>query len=217
MVFIDCGASYNFISSSLISEMGLALTTIGEFGVTMGTGEQIRSTGVCKQLCLHLPRVDIVSDFFPLPLAKIDLILGYEWLLSLGATHMNWKELTMKFSVEGSEFNCVMDLSLCKTQVSQQAMQRTLLCEKHGIMLECRQVSLASIEPSSSANMPLSIEISTLLEEYQDLLELFVGLPPIRDQELAITLNRDRFMVSAQGHSKVGGRKATHFTTNLLN
>ena len=31
--------------------------------------------------------IDIVSDFIPLPLGNSDLILGYEWLLSLGATH----------------------------------------------------------------------------------------------------------------------------------
>ena len=93
IVLIHCGASHNFISSPLTRE----------FGVTLRTGEQIWSTGICRQLCLHLPRVDIATDFFPLPLGDTDLILGYEWLLSLGATHMNWKELSMEFSVEGQQ------------------------------------------------------------------------------------------------------------------
>ena len=50
------------------------------------------------------------------------------------------------------------------------------------------QTSLASTKPSSSKNMPLSIKVSTLLEEYQDLFELLAGLLPIRDQDHATTL-----------------------------
>ena len=136
IVLIDCGASHNFKSSSLIPEIGLPLAPTKEFGVTLGTREQIRSIKVCKQLCLYLLDIDIVSDFFPLPLG--DLILGYEWLLSLGATHMNWKELTMECSVEGQQVQLRGDLSLYKTLVSLHAMHRTLLHEKQGILLECR-------------------------------------------------------------------------------
>ena len=179
IVLIDCGDSHNFISSSLISEISLPLVPTREFGVTLGTGEQIRSIRVCKQLCLHLPGIDIVSDFFPLPLGSSDLILGYEWLLSLGATHMNWKELTMEISVEGQQVQLRRDLSLYKTLVSLHAMHRTLLHEKKGILLECRQVSLVPIKHLLNGNMPLSIEVSTILEEYQDLFELPVGFPPI--------------------------------------
>ena len=119
----------------LISKLGLLLTPTREFGVTLGTGEQIRSTRICQQLCLHLPRVDIVTNFFPLPLGSTDLILGYEWLLSLGATHINWRELSMEFSVEGQQVQLRGHSSLCKTQISLHAMHRTLLHEKQGILL----------------------------------------------------------------------------------
>ena len=115
IVLIDCGASYIFISSSLIYEMALTLTPTRGFGVTLGARKQIRFIRVCRQLCLHLPEVDIVSYFFPLPLGSINLIFGYEWLLSLEATHINWKELTMEFSVEGQRVQLHGDPSLCKT------------------------------------------------------------------------------------------------------
>ena len=50
------------------------------------------------------------------------------------------------------------------------------------------QTSLVPIKPSLNGNMPLSIEVSTLLEEYRDLFELPTRLPPIRDRDHAITL-----------------------------
>ena len=53
-----------------------------------------------------------MTDFFPLPLGGTDLILGYEWLLSLGATPMNWKELSTEFSVEGQQVQLRGDSSL---------------------------------------------------------------------------------------------------------
>ena len=46
--------------------------------------------------------------------------------------------------------------------------------------------------------MPLSIEVSTLLEEYQDLFEFHAGLPPIRDRDHAITLKQGTSPVSVQ-------------------
>lgn len=63
IVLIDCGASHNFIPS-LVSEIGFPLSTTRDFGATLGTEEQIHSIGVCRQLCLHFPGVDIVPDFF---------------------------------------------------------------------------------------------------------------------------------------------------------
>ena len=38
-------------------------------------------------------------DFFLIPLGSSDVILGYQWLASLGESHMNWGAMTMKFKV----------------------------------------------------------------------------------------------------------------------
>ena len=45
IVLIDCRASHNFVSFSLIFEIGLPLPPTKEFGVTLGKGVQIRSLG----------------------------------------------------------------------------------------------------------------------------------------------------------------------------
>ena len=74
IVLIDCGGSHNFISSPLISRLGLSVTPTREFVVTLGIREHTRIIGIYSQLCLYLLRVDIVVEFFP---------------LSLGATYMN--------------------------------------------------------------------------------------------------------------------------------
>ena len=52
VVLIDSGASHNFISDDLVSELQFRYTPTNEFGVQMGNGEEIRASGVCRDLCL---------------------------------------------------------------------------------------------------------------------------------------------------------------------
>ena len=51
---------------------------------------------------LHLAELKIIADFFPIPLGSSEVILGYQWLASLGESYMNWATMTMRFRVEGT-------------------------------------------------------------------------------------------------------------------
>ena len=56
IVLIDSSASHNFISDGLVWELHLRCTTTQEFVVQMGNGDEIRTSGVCRELCLQLAR-----------------------------------------------------------------------------------------------------------------------------------------------------------------
>ena len=61
------------------------------YGVTMGTEDSVKSEGLCKEVRLQLQGIEIVKDFLPLRLGSSDVILGVQWLETLGMTHTNWK------------------------------------------------------------------------------------------------------------------------------
>ena len=65
----------------------------------MGTRDSIRGEGICKGITLYLQGIDIVEDFLPLGLGSSDIILGIQWLATLGMTHTNWKLQVMKFQL----------------------------------------------------------------------------------------------------------------------
>lgn len=50
---------------------------------------------------IHLKGLDITEDFLPLRLGRSDVILGMQWLDTLGLMKTNWKEQTMEFEVGG--------------------------------------------------------------------------------------------------------------------
>ena len=72
-----------------MEELGLEMSQTKEFGVILGTGTEIRTFGVCRQIKLHLVELEVISDFFSIPLGSLEVILGYQWLASLGEYCMN--------------------------------------------------------------------------------------------------------------------------------
>ena len=81
--------THNFIVAALVEELGLSTALTKEFGVMLGIGDEIRATGVCKQVNLSLTELEIIADFFPIMLGSSEVILGYHWLASLGDSHRN--------------------------------------------------------------------------------------------------------------------------------
>ena len=97
VTMIDCGETHNFISTKLIQRLGLPLETTSTFGVLMGIGLAVKGKGICKGVVLSLQNIEIVEDFLPLKLGCADVILGMQWLESLGGMQVNWNTLIMKF------------------------------------------------------------------------------------------------------------------------
>lgn len=102
VVLIDSGATYNFLSLGAIHKIGIVVTQSGPFGVSLGNGESIRGTGICKNVTLQLDGgLEVCEDFLPLELGSLDAILGVQWLEKLGTMMTNWKTQEMVFEMGG--------------------------------------------------------------------------------------------------------------------
>ena len=101
VVLIDSGASHNFISQRLASQLGIATQGTTEYGVRMGTGVIVSGKGVCQGVRLTVPGYNVANSFLPLNLGGVDAILGMQWLETLGDMRVNWKEQRMRFKVDG--------------------------------------------------------------------------------------------------------------------
>ena len=64
IVLIDSGASHNFISKHVVSELQLRCDPTQKFEVQMGNGDEVKTSGVCWGLCLQLVEIDVNADFF---------------------------------------------------------------------------------------------------------------------------------------------------------
>lgn len=89
IVMIDPGATRNFISPPLVAKLDLKLSCTEEFGVTLGTGEIRKVSGICKHVELDLGTIRIVENLLRIELGHSGVILGLEWLAKLGKISTN--------------------------------------------------------------------------------------------------------------------------------
>lgn len=147
VVMIDPGETHNFISLATVNELGIAVEEAGGFGVSLGNGEAIKGSGLCKEVELVLEEgLTIVVDMLPLELGNSDVILGVQWLETLGTVINNWKTQIMQFESNGRTVTLVGDASLVKSRVSLKAMIRSLRMEKEGYFVECNVVEKTQTE-----------------------------------------------------------------------
>lgn len=74
---------------------------------------------------LHLGELVIKEEFLPLELSGVDVILGMQWLHTLGVTEVDWRTLTMKILHKGKAIALRGDPSLKKLQVSLKSLAKT--------------------------------------------------------------------------------------------
>ena len=142
VVFIDCGATHNFISKSVVESLQILRQGTSQYGVVIGSGKQIRGMGVCKGVVLQLQGITIIEDFLPLPLGSTDVILGLKWLATLGEMRDDWRKLTMSFELGGKTVIFQGDPSQIKARVSLKTMVNELQQEKMGLMVELYQLTV---------------------------------------------------------------------------
>ena len=89
LLLIDSGASHNYITKELVTSLGLTITDTREFAVTLGDGSKKISRGQCEGLQITVGQNQIFIDAFVLEIGGIDVILGMEWLETLGEVRTN--------------------------------------------------------------------------------------------------------------------------------
>ena len=84
IVLIDSGASHNFISEHIVSELQLRCDPTQKFGVQMGNGDEVKTSGVCRVLCLQLAKIEVMADFFSLEVGHLRCSLGFSMVGNVG-------------------------------------------------------------------------------------------------------------------------------------
>jgi hypothetical protein len=100
-VLMDSGSTHNFINAEVAQQLGLKPTHFDAMQVMVASGEKLRCTGMCAGLLLWLQGELFVIDFFLLPMDVCEVVLGTQWLRTLGPIWWDFKRLQMNFSWKG--------------------------------------------------------------------------------------------------------------------
>ena len=183
VVMIDSGVTHNFISPLTVQKTKLKVMKNTNLRVLLGTGISFQGTGVCQKVTVGLPSMSFEADFVVLELGNVDVILGVEWLRTLGKCMVDWEQNEWSFVYEGAPVILRGDPTLHAQTVSLKSFTAdNTVCHK-GVEMEVR-----SLEERSETVKELPLPIAQTLQHYAGVFQKPVGLPPVRGREHAIVL-----------------------------
>jgi hypothetical protein len=95
LALVDSGSTHTFIHETTASGLGLRVEPRPSLTVKVANGERVTSQGVCPMLLVSIDAEDFDHTCYVLPLAGFDVVLGVQWLRSLGPILWNFDALTM--------------------------------------------------------------------------------------------------------------------------
>jgi len=100
-ILIDSGSTHNFLDTTTAKKLRCELLKIPPLAVAVANGAQLQCQMVCKGFNWRLGEESYITDTYIVPLESCDMILGVQWLITLGSIAWNFDRLTMEFVYKG--------------------------------------------------------------------------------------------------------------------
>ncbi|GFS46186.1 hypothetical protein Acr_00g0100660 [Actinidia rufa] len=90
---------HNFLNQEVVKRAGVETTEINPLTVFVADGTKLVSTATCKGFKWEMQGVIFQTDMRVLPLKGCDMVLGIQWLATLGPVKWDFKNLSMDFTL----------------------------------------------------------------------------------------------------------------------
>ncbi|PHT84185.1 hypothetical protein T459_12628 [Capsicum annuum] len=181
-LLIDTESTHYFLDLNTARRFGCMLTTISPFEMFVADGKKLQSNYFYRKLAWKMQGMTFDSDMLMLPIGGCKMVLGIQWLISLGDIMWNFKKLKMEFSIKGHKIS-LRGIQSTKTKIIQLNNIEKLLAQPSelcmislGVMVDETTVSLCSMEISKNADEEADLQV--VLQNYKDLFEVHTELPP---------------------------------------
>lgn len=97
-VLIDGGSTHNFVQPQVVTSLSLPCQTISTpLRVMVGNGQYLECASVCEDVLVCIQNNTFTLDLYILPISGANVILGVQWLKTLGLVLTNYSTLSMQF------------------------------------------------------------------------------------------------------------------------
>nr|GEX97690.1 reverse transcriptase [Tanacetum cinerariifolium] len=102
-ILVDSGITHNFVDVLCAKRLGCEIRSIRPLHVEVPGGNQMLSTSTSRQFAWSLQGQIFKSDVMLLPLGGCDMVLGVQWLSTLGDIKWNFHTLRLEFTFQGKK------------------------------------------------------------------------------------------------------------------
>jgi hypothetical protein len=183
VILIDSGSTHNFMDAALIHKLQLLVNKASVVRVQVANGEVIVSEGKCDGVKVTVQEQSFTFDSYVIVLAGCDIVLGIQWLVTLGPILWNFKDLTMEFTL-GQQHCLLQGLAAARLwEESDLSISQTV--SNKGLLLQLLENVETSVIPMEDT------DFTELLKLFEDVFAEPQGLPPSRSHDHAIILKND--------------------------
>jgi hypothetical protein len=105
IILVDSGSTHNFIHRRISQETNFYICVVNNFQIMIVDGGSMKCGGHCENVRLRIGNYHLKYHMFSIEMGGCDIVLGVEWLHTLGLILMDFKELTMQFQHEGQRYH----------------------------------------------------------------------------------------------------------------
>ncbi|KAF8413570.1 hypothetical protein HHK36_001561 [Tetracentron sinense] len=181
-ILIDSGSTHNFLDPSVAKQTGCSIQQTNPLWVTVANGSKISSTAMCQQLEWLMHGTPFQTDFRLLSLGGCDMVLGVQWLTTLGPIIWDFTNLRMEFHSKGKRHVLRGATTGAIKVIEVSRMQKDLTKTKQAVVA---QLFVAQAMTEEVITEPT---IMSLLNNYSDVFSEPAELPPQRTHDHHIPL-----------------------------
>ncbi|XP_061371285.1 uncharacterized protein LOC133313888 [Gastrolobium bilobum] len=176
-ILIDSGSTHNFITNRVAKHLQLPIQAIKKFKVQVGNGDSLFCEGLCAKVPIILQQVHLFDiDLYVLDLNGADIVLGVQWLSTLGPVMTDYENLTMSFHHKSQPILLKGNTSLTPTPITNSQLHKLIGQEPVESFLMCLSIQTQNTEPQP----PIKSTISHIIDSYSDIFTTPTHLPPQR-------------------------------------
>lgn len=98
IVLVDSGSSHNITQPRIASFLHLPIQLLSSFSVMVGNDDYLHCTDLCKDIPLLVAQHIFPICFYVLPIQGVDVVLGVQWLQTLGPFVSDFTIPSMSFT-----------------------------------------------------------------------------------------------------------------------
>ncbi|PNY00428.1 hypothetical protein L195_g023708, partial [Trifolium pratense] len=192
-VLVDSGSSHNIIQPRIASFLHLPIQPLSSFTVMVGNGEHLHCTGICSDVPIIVSNHTFNIPLYVLPIQGADVVLGVQWLQTLGPFVSDFTIPSMQFYHQDSLLTITGSKPSSITPVSFHQITRMLhtnsIATFHSITMLPASTNTTQTPPSDTQVITsLHPDLQLVLHPYLHIFTTPQGLPPQRPHDHHIHL-----------------------------
>ncbi|XP_058788145.1 uncharacterized protein LOC131662390 [Vicia villosa] len=196
-VLIDTGSTHNILQPRIAKHLKIPTKSIPNFSVMVGNGSQLDCCGLCPQVPITLQNHLFFIPFYLLPIEGADVVLGMEWLRTLGPILADFSIPKLSFTYNNKEITITGDSKTSPTPSSYNQLCQLLHTDSVASihLLIFQQTPDSPLNPDPPLTNPLDTlpqslppEIHSVLTSHASIFQPPSGLPPSRPHDHSIPL-----------------------------